>query len=959
MKQFREDLRKAIKGDVSFDDFTRGIYATDASIYQIMPVAVVLPRDEQDIINSVRIALKHNVSLVPRGGGTSLGGQATGNSLVLDLSKYMNRILEVNLRERWARVQPGIVLDELNAVLKQHGVHFAPDPATGNRATVGGMIGNNSSGTRSIVYGITRNHVLETKTLLSDGTRILFRNVQIEEHLEDLEKSNGREYHLMSGFKKIIDSYRDEIKARYPKIMRRVQGYNLDSFVNGTSWNMPDIITGSEGTLGVVLEAKIALEPLPKHRVLCTVHFAEFIDAIGSVSPVLEYGPSAVEILDRDLIMLAKTNFSIAPLTGWINGEPGGILAVEFFGETIEEARKKAETMVIGMQDKGKAYSCPVLIEPEEQGKVWAVRKNGLGILMGMQGERKPVAFIEDAAVPVEHLPDYIDLLSKFCKKRDVPLLMYAHASVGLLHVRPALNLKDGTDIDHMKAIARYSLELVKKFKGSISGEHGDGRTRSPFLEEYFGASVYKALKEVKQLFDPAGIMNPGVIVDAGPMDRDLRYGPEYNIPDIPRNYHYRENGNFTRAIEMCTGVGVCRQNLSGLMCPSYMATRDEEHSTRGRANALRLAISGQMGPEGMNSRELFEIMDLCLSCKGCKTECPSNVDVARLKGEYLQQYHEANGTKLRDRLVAGSTIMAKRMAGWKAPLVNGILKTMLFRTALQWIAGVDSRRIMPYYAKKSLHKWYAQRNGINVNLNKKVVLFDDTYMNYHETSVGISAVELLEACGYEVILARAGCCQRPRISHGFLKKARAEGEKTLLNLKRYIDEGLKIVVCEPGCASALTDDLPDLIDDEELAKLIQENVMMIDVFLAKEIVAGHIDTEFSSHFDKIVIHGHCHQKSLYGTDAMKSVLGRIDGLGIEVLDTGCCGMAGSFGYEKEHYEISMKVGEDRLFPALQEISGNTGLVACGFSCRHQIAHGTGLEAKHWVEVLRGEMMKD
>ncbi|MFC2115615.1 FAD-binding and (Fe-S)-binding domain-containing protein [Bacteroidota bacterium] len=965
LKQLEIELRKGVKGEVSFDEYNLGIYSTDASIYQIMPIAVVLPLDDKDVISAVLTAQKYKVSILPRGGGTSLGGQAAGSALIIDFSKYMNRVLEVNVKDRWIRVQPGIVLDELNSFLKQYGLHFAPDPATSSRATIGGMIGNNSSGTKSIIYGITRDHVLETRTLLSDGTVHNFKEFQAGKYDKEPSagaapdkqqtlKSNGRENDLISGFQKIIDENHKDILNGYPKIMRRVQGYNLDSFVNTENWNLSDLITGSEGTLGMVLDAKLNLEPLPLHKILCTVHFNDLLECIKTVEPILKHKPSAVEIMDEDVVIRARKNLSIAPLTSWIEGDPKGILVVEFFGNSEQEVFKKAEALVADLKAQKRGFSCPILFDPTEQGKVWAVRKNGLGLMLGIKGDRKPLAFIEDAAIPIENLPEYIDLILKFCKQRDVPVAMYAHASVGLIHVRPVLNLKEQQDIDNMKAIARYSFELVKKYGGSVSGEHGDGRTRSPFLEEYFGPKLYKAFKEIKNLFDPAGIMNPGIIVDPDPMDSNLRYGTDYRTPDFPTAYKYREDGSFAAAVEMCTGVGACRQNLVGLMCPSYRATRDEEHSTRGRANALRLAMTGQMGTDGMRDPALFEIMDLCLSCKGCKSECPSNVDLAKLKGEFLLKYRERNGTSRRDKFVSRSTNMAKTMSGWKAPIVNGVQKTMLFRKTLQWMVGVDSRRILPSYAKTTLHKWFDNRPGTNGQQKKKVVLFDDTYMNYHETNVGISAIELLESCGYEVILARAGCCQRPSISHGFLDKAKAEGEKTLLNLKKYVDEGLKIVVCEPGCASALTDDLPDLIDDEELGISIKENVMMIDVFLEAEINAGNCDTEFSSGFDKLMIHGHCHQKSLYGTTSMERVLKRIPNLELEVLDSGCCGMAGSFGYEKEHYDLSMKVGEDRLFPAVRKKQEETGVVACGFSCRHQIFDATGIKSSHWVEVLRG-----
>jgi Fe-S oxidoreductase len=583
------------------------------------------------------------------------------------------------------------------------------------------------------------------------------------------------------------------------------------------------------------------------------------------------------------------------------------------------------------------------------------VRKNGLGLILGIKGDRKPIPFIEDSTVPIDVLPEYVDQILQFCKKRDIPVAMYAHASVGTIHIRPVLNLKDQKDIDNMKDIAEFSFGLIKKYGGSLSGEHGDGRIRSPLLERYFGSQIYNALREVKKIFDPAGLMNPGIIIDPNPMDQDLRYGTDYETPIVHTEYHYREDGTFAQAVEMCTGQGVCRQNLIGTMCPSYRVTRDEEHSTRGRANALRLAMTGQLGLDGMTSKRLYEVMDLCLSCKSCKSECPSNVDLARIKSEFLQKYHDAHGIKLRERFVASSTEMAGKIAGWKAPVVNWVQKTRLFRKTLEWIAGIDSRRVLPAYAALPFPKWFIQRSERNGRFSKKVVLFNDTYMNYHQTSVGISAVELLESCGYEVILANAGCCQRPGISHGFLRKAKMEGEKTLRNLDEFIQQGIKIVVCEPGCASALTDDLPDLIEDEQLGSRIKENIMMIDEFLAREIREGNCNNQFTSPYDSILLHGHCHQKSLFGTTAMKDVFDLVQELSVEEVDSGCCGMAGSFGYEKEHYEMSMQVGEEKLFPAIRDRQNGTAIVACGFSCRHQIADGTGVQALHWVETLRGK----
>jgi len=956
LEEFERALRDCVKGDVIFDEVTRGIYATDASFYQITPVAVVLPRDEADVRAAVKTASAFDATIVPRGGGTSLGGQAVGHGMVVDFSKYMNRILELNVEERWVRVQPGLVLDELNAELAKHGLLFAPDPATSSRATIGGMMGNNSSGTKSIIYGRTCDHVLAGKVLLSDGTTLELEELTLEEYdrRAGSASANAREAEILSGFKKIIEANSSEIAKAFPKVMRRVNGYNLDSFVDTDRWNLTNLLVGSEGTLGMFLEARLNLEPLPKHKALCTVHFAELIEGIRTVEVILEHKPSAVEILDADVVVMARKNLGIAPLCGFIQGDPQAILVVEFFGDTAEEAESKSRGLAADLQQKKLGYAWPVITEPSEQAKVWAVRKNGLGLMLGVKGDRKPIAFIEDACVPIKALPSYVDQMLEFCRQHDVRVAMYAHASVGTIHVRPVLNLKVQEDIDLMKAIAEHAFALIKSYGGAWSGEHGDGRVRSPFLERFFGAQVYDAFRRTKKLFDPAGLMNPGSIIDANPMDQDLRYGPGYKTLVESTEYHYREDGGFAAAVEMCTGVGACRQKLDGTMCPSYRATLDEEHSTRGRANALRLAMTGQLGADGLTSDRVFEVMDLCLSCKSCKSECPSNVDLARLKSEFLQKCHDAHGVSLRERIIAGSPTMARMMAGRKAPIVNFLQETWLFRGILQLLAGFDSRRKPPRYASVPFTKWFSAHSQLNGQARRKVVLFDDTYMNYHQTEIGISAVELLESCGYEVVLARAGCCQRPRISHGFLRDARAKGERTLRNLDEYIRQGLKIVVCEPGCCSALTDDLPDLIDDEQLGERIKENVMMIDEFLARQVSDGNLKCEFTSPYEKILIHGHCHQKSLFGTGAMKQLLERVPGISVSEVDSGCCGMAGSFGYEKEHYELSAQIGEDRLLPAVRGAEPGTVTVACGFSCRHQIADGANVKALHWVETIRG-----
>jgi len=955
LKDFERELKSLVKGNVSFDEVTRGIYATDASIYQLMPVAVVEPRDENDVRAAVKTAAKHRVSILPRGGGTSLNGQGCGHAMVLDFTRYMNQVLELNVNEKWVRVQPGIVLDVLNAQLAEHGLQFAPDPATSSRASIGGMMGNNSAGTKSLLFGMTRDHVLKGKVMLSDGTVLRLEELSPEAYAERAEGKGSREGEVYRGFKRIIEENRNAIEKAYPKVMRRVQGYNLDLFKDTDHWNLIKLIIGSEGTLGVFLESTLKLVPMPKSKVLCTVHFSDLLQAIRTVLPILGHAPSAVEIMDDDIVIRARENLSIRPLTQFIEGDPKAILIVEFFGESNEETLQKAERMVKGLKKQKLGYAWPIITGPAEQAKVWAVRKNGLGLMLGMKSDRKPLPIVEDGCVPIEVLPEYIDKMLKFCKKRGVPVAMYAHASVGVIHVRPSLSLKSQEDIGHMKAIAEYACSLIKGYGGSMSGEHGDGRVRSPFLEYFFGKEVYDLFRQVKKLFDPMGLMNPGIIVDPNPIDQDLRYGVDYSTPDLSTLYHYREDGSFAAAVEMCTGVGDCRQRLGGTMCPSYRVTLDEVRSTRGFANGLRLAMTGQLGDEGMLGRRLYEVMDSCISCKACKSECPSNVDLAKLRAEFLQFYHDAHGASTSAQFIVRYMDRASSNSGPMASLKNSILRSWPGRKLLEQFKGIDARRKFPQLSVGSMATWFADRSEAG-RVTKKVVLFDDTYMNSFEPNIGMSAVELLESCGYEVILAQAGCCQRYRISRGFLREAKARGELTLRNLDTYIQQGLKIVVCEPGCCSALVDDLPDLIDDGELGNRIKENVMMIDSFLAREYRDESIEVEFISPHSSVLIQGHCHQKALFGITSMKYLLDLVPGTVSVELDAGCCGMGDLYGYEKDHYEYSMQIGEDRLFPLIRSMEDGTVIVACGFNCRTQITDGTGVKPVHWVETIRGKV---
>ena len=949
------ELASLIKGDVLKDAYSLGLYATDASIYQITPIAIVLPKDDADVRKAISWARKNKVSILPRGGGTSLAGQTVGSSIVLDFSKYMNETLEINQKEAWVRVQPGKVRDVLNEELAPLGLHFPVDPATSSRANVGGMVGNNSSGTKSIIYGKTVDHVLEAKVLLSDGTLMHLHNKTPEE-LTTVANQTDREGEIYNSFKKIIKNNKNLIETKFPKVMRRVGGYNLDEFIHTDHWNLCKLITGSEGTLATTLELKLNLAPLPKFKSVCVVHFDALLDAVGAITPILEFKPSAVEILDKIVVDLSRENLTTRRHCHFISGNPEAILIVEFYGDSLKDVMDRPMAMVKDLQEKGLGYAFPLFPQGEEYEDVWVVRKKGLGLMLGIKGKKKPLAFIEDAGIPTKYLKDYIDRTLQICKKHNTEVAMYAHVSVGVIHVRPILDLRQEVDVKRLERIAEDTFNLVMEYGGSWSGEHGDGLVRSPFNERFFGKELYQAFIQIKKLFDPENLMNPGKIISNQSISENLRYGAEYKDKPVDTEFLYKSEQSFQESVHMCTGVGECRKLLGGTMCPSFKATRDEEHSTRGRANALRMAMSGQLDEEGLTSARLQETLSLCLSCKACKSECPSNVDMAKMKSEVQQLYFDKHGPSIRDKMIRDAPKVARRFSGTLSSTINKIQSTTAFKSGLERIAGFDKRRILPGYAKEPFYKWF-HKNEINLlKANKKVVLFADTYLNYHEPEIGKDAVKLLNDCGYEVIMANVGCCQRPKISHGFLREAKEAGQVTIQELVKYIDQGMKVVVCEPSCASALNDDFPDLLPDEELAKKLKENILMIDVFLNHEMTKGTLNIKLKAKEGKLHVHGHCHQKALYGTQAMKHTLGKTEEF--NEIPSGCCGMAGSFGYEKEHYELSKKIGEEILFPSVRKLPENASVAACGFSCRHQIDHFTGVKAKHWVscvEVIKPE----
>ncbi len=969
LKALEQALQESLRGEVYLDSFSRGIYATDASHYQMVPSCVVVPRDEADCVRAVQLAAEHGVSMIPRGAATSLSGQTFGTGMVLDLSKYMDQVLEVNLDESWARVQPGVVRDRLNAQLAAERMHLAPDPATTSRATVGGMIGNNASGTRSIVYGKTIDHVLSCRVLLSDGTVVVLEEKDLNQRRE-LARDDTPEGRIYREIESIVDASRDEILARYPKVMRRVSGYNLDEFVDGAGytgpiggrsqlsprpWNLSNLFVGSEGTLGVLLEAKIRLTPLPKATALAIVHFDDILDSLRHVPTINAHGPSAVELLDRVVLSEAQVNAATRHMATFIEGDPAAVLLVEVFGEGQAEATGRMEDLVANLKQQKIGYAWPLRTDAAGQADVWNVRRLGLGLISNVKGAVKGQAFVEDACVPVEVLAEYIERLQAVCDRLQIRTSMYAHASVGVIHFRPMLDLHQEEDRRKMIEIANQAFEMTREYGGIFAGEHGDGMVRGEFIPRYFGPDLYEAFRRVKRVFDPQNRMNPGKLVDVPPMTSHLRYGDQYHPADRDSLFHYRDQGGFQLAVEQCNGVGACRKLDLATMCPSYMVTRDEEASTRGRANALRLALSGQLGQDALASDRMIEVLDLCLACKACKAECPNAVDMAKLKSEVLQLHHDHHGTPLDARLVGGMPAMARLIAGPLAHVVNNVAKLPGYAWILEKVTGFDRRRPLPPFATRPLKRLLKRRQSTPPQPHEavgKVVLFDDTYANYMEPNVGLSAVELLEGCGYEVILARAGCCQRPRLSKGMVHAAKRDGTRTMQNLDVFARQGLPILCLEPSCASALTDDLPDLIDDGQLGERVARCVKMIDVFLDEEVQAGRIQPLRVASGRGFVMHGHCHQKAAFGTTAIHNHFQRVPDAKLTEIDSGCCGMAGSFGYH--HYDVSRQVGEDRLFPAIrQAVAEDKTVIACGVSCRHQLHDMLQVRAKHWVEVAR------
>jgi len=951
----RRELEEQIAGEVRFDAVSRALYSTDASVYQIHPLGVVLAKSRDDIVRTVNIARAHGVSITARGGGTSQAGQAIGEGLQLDTSKYYNRILELNVPERWAIVEPGIVLDELNAQLKQHGVRFAPDISTASRATVGGMVSNNSCGARSVLYGKTIDHVLELDMVLSDGSQVHLRPLTRAE-LDAACQGDTLEAQCYRTVRQVARECAGEIEKRYPKVLRRVSGYNLDEFVDEAKpFNLAKIIVGSEGTLGMIAAAKINLVPLPKEKAVLAIEFDELLDALAATPVILRHKPSAIEVMDRFILNYARENPTMDRMRRAIlqTDNPGALLCVELYADRAEDLPPRLEAIERDLAQFRCTHRRAVNVP--DQARIWGFREMSLGLSMAMKGDDKSLSFVEDTAVRPEVLRDYIHDFMEMIQRNGSSSGVYAHASVGCLHVRPVVNMKTAEGVARFEAIATQSADLVLKYGGALAGEHGDGLVRGPFIEKMFGSALYQAFRTVKHTFDPLGVFNPGKIVDTPPLTANLRYGTSYRTADPQTYFDYSEYGGFGRAVEMCSGVGACRKKLEGTMCPSYMATRDERDTTRGRANTLRLAMSGRLAEAGLGDDGVLEVLELCLECRACKAECPVGVDVARFKSEFLADHWKKHGIPLGKR-VLGNVRALSKVGSQFAPLSNSVAASAVGRWMNEKLFGIDRRRTPPAWVKETFEEKFRARGPEKARAagTGGVVLFNDTFTNYNEPAIGMAAVGVLDAAGVGVRLEPHVCCGRPLISTGQLDEARALAQTNADALYDAAARGERILFLEPSCLSAVREDLPALLrgDAQRKAQLVGEACLLFEDYVEREWAAGRLSLNLKSGPATVVLHGHCHQKSMGLVPPAKALLSRIPSCKVIDLDSGCCGMAGSFGYSKDHYEVSRQIGERRLLPAARDLKPGDVLAAAGTSCRHQVAHFAGVEAQHPAVLL-------
>lgn len=958
------ELRNELSGELHMERLHRILYATDASAYRQLPLAVIIPKDENDIRIVIEFASTERIGIIFRCGGTSLAGQVVGDGIIVDLSKHFNNIIELNIKERWVRVQPGVIRDVLNIFLKPFGLFFAPETSTANRAMIGGMVGNNSCGTNSIIYGSTREHLLEIKALLSDGSETVFKDLDKDEFFEKCKGKSLESKIYRTIYRLLSDpANQQEIYKEFPKISikRRNTGYALDMLLRtnvfggeNDTLNLCDLIAGSEGTLAFASEIKLNLVPIPTGiKGLICAHFNSVEEALVANTIAMRFKPTACELIDHYIIDCTKDNINQSKNRFFIQGNPGAILIIEFIRTSMEELIEVTNLLKNHLQQKNLGYYFPLILN-EECNKVWELRKAGLGLLSNLPGDDKAVPVIEDTAVDLEDLANYIHDFNEILKRHDLYSVHYAHAGAGELHLRPIINLKTESGNLLFKTIAADIAALVKKYNGSLSGEHGDGRLRGEFIPYMVGVKNYNLFKVIKETWDPAHIFNPGKIIDTPPMNTMLRYEPGKEQPKVKTVFRF-QGQNILQHTEQCNGSGDCRKlPLSGgTMCPSYMATRNEKDTTRGRANVLREFLTHSEKINRFDHPEILEVMDLCLSCKGCKSECPSSVDMAKLKAEFLQQYYDANGAPLRSKIIAGFPTIC-RVASIIPSFFN-----FLSSTRLKSLAGFAEQRSIPQIHRQTLKNWYVKRKSAVVKSPRKVYFFFDEFTNYTDTAIGIKAILLLEQVGFEVMMTKHLESGRTWLSKGFVRKAKQIANENVRLLSHVISEETPLIGLEPSAILTFRDEYPDLVDESLIQKTLalSQNTYLIDEFLAKE--AGNIDSNlFCTDERNIKLHGHCQQKAISALSDSVRCLKLPVNYNVEVIPSGCCGMAGSFGMEQEHYNISMEIAELVLLPSVREASRDTLIAATGTSCRHQITDGSGRRAYHTVEILYDALNK-
>ena len=948
------DLAAGMSGgarDVEVERYRRLLYATDASIYEMEPVAVVYPRSAADVQHVVRVAGEHGVPVLPRGGGTSLSGQTVNHAIVLDFTTHMAGVLAIDVEGRTARVQPGVVLSELNKALRPDGLQYPIDPSTANRATIGGGIGNNSCGAHSAVYGKTVDNVIALEVVLADGSPATLGALSEAEAAERGE-IEGLEGDIYRGVRALAREHRAEVEKRFPKILRRVSGYNLDEVGEDGPLNLAKLVVGSEGTLATVTEATVRVVPIPAVKMLAALHFGTVVEAAAATVRANAHQPSAVELVDDTIIQRCRESAGFRELVEFVQGDPGALLLVEFAGERVEEVEGKIEELRADLVGEGGAFAAVIAREEAEQRRMWRMREGGLGLLMSLRGDAKPASFVEDTAVAPERLAEYVTRFDAAVRARGLRPAYYGHASVGCLHIRPIVDLKDAEGLAQAEGLAEEIADLVLEFGGSLSGEHGDGIVRGVFTERMFGPELTRAFRELKALWDPQGLLNPGKIVETPPFADNLRLSPATVNAEIRTELDFGIEGGLARAAEQCNGQGACRK-LDGGMCPSFMVTGDEEHSTRGRANLLRQALNGALPLEELTSERMRDALDLCVECKACKTECPSGVDFAKLKYEVQAQASAVHGAPLRDRAFARIRTLSA-LASPVGPLANAVARLGPVRALLERVGGVDRRRPLPAFASRRFGRWWSRRRArTGAAARGEAVYLVDTFTEYFHPEVGRAAVRVLEALGYAVtVVPKLQCCGRPAISKGQLGLARDWAEENLARLEPYARRGVPIVGTEPSCLLTLRDEYRDLLPGER-AETVAAQAVLLDELVARvaDEDAGVRDLFRSGTGGDVLVHAHCHQKALAGAEPSLRAL-EIAGYSPSLVDSGCCGMAGSFGFEQEHYEVSRQMGAHRLFPAVEAAGGEAAIAVTGVSCRQQIGHFTSRAPRHVAELL-------